>query len=247
VACDDCSERQALRLDPAKLFAAVPIAVAPVLLKQQAAAALEAAGVPMSGSKALGQAGGWPSRRWIRPAVMAAAALVVVVLVGLLTSARLGDGGLGDPVEQVQVNVPSTTTTADDGTFTAIIPEPEPDPVAPAAAPDPQDPVVVPPGGGAPAGPSVAPTTGTISTSGSAGTVSPPGQFPTVTWSTSGATTVSVSGPGLASSATRGSQAVCPGTIVNGVCRSAAGTYTYTLTASGPGGSVQRSASLTIG
>jgi hypothetical protein len=71
-----------------------------------------------------------------------------------------------------------------------------------------------------------------------------------VAWTTTGATSVTVGGPGLASGGASGGQQVCPGTVVSGaggsVCRSAPGTYTYTLTASGPGGSVQRSVTLTV-
>jgi hypothetical protein len=48
--CEQCSERRELKLQPAALFASVPIVAAPVLFKQQAAGALEAAGVPMDGS-----------------------------------------------------------------------------------------------------------------------------------------------------------------------------------------------------
>jgi RNA polymerase sigma factor (sigma-70 family) len=55
-ACDQCSERRELRLQPSAMFAAVPLVAAPVLLKQQTAHALEAAGVQMEGS-AFGSAG----------------------------------------------------------------------------------------------------------------------------------------------------------------------------------------------
>lgn len=48
--CATCNERQAAHLQPSALFASVPIVVAPLFLKQQAAGALEVAGVPMSGS-----------------------------------------------------------------------------------------------------------------------------------------------------------------------------------------------------
>lgn len=51
-ACDACTRRRTLRLDPAKLFAALPIPVAGLAVKQQAAAALAGAGVPMGGSTA---------------------------------------------------------------------------------------------------------------------------------------------------------------------------------------------------
>ena len=47
--CDTCDERQRTRVAPSAMFAAIPIA-APILFKQQAAAALTAAGVPMGGS-----------------------------------------------------------------------------------------------------------------------------------------------------------------------------------------------------
>lgn len=56
-ACDVCEERRALRLAPEAMFAAVPLAVAGPFLRTQAASALSGAGVPMSGSTALGGAG----------------------------------------------------------------------------------------------------------------------------------------------------------------------------------------------
>ena len=49
-ACDLCSRERSERLSPAALFGAAPFIAAPLLLKAQAASALEAAGVPMSGS-----------------------------------------------------------------------------------------------------------------------------------------------------------------------------------------------------
>jgi RNA polymerase sigma factor (sigma-70 family) len=52
--CDDCADRQRLRLAPEALFAAMPVMVAPPLLRAEAAAALGQAGVPMAGSSALG-------------------------------------------------------------------------------------------------------------------------------------------------------------------------------------------------
>jgi hypothetical protein len=59
----------------------------------------------------------------------------------------------------------------------------------------------------------------------------------TVSWSTSNATSVSVSGNGVSSTAASGSQ------YVSGL---AAGTYTYTLTAQGPGGPITQSATFTV-
>lgn len=56
--CADCSQERSERLAPAALFGAAPVVAAPILLRSQAASALEAAGVPMSGSVSLGGAGG---------------------------------------------------------------------------------------------------------------------------------------------------------------------------------------------
>ena len=55
-ACESCAERQQLRVAPEALFAAMPIALAPTVLRAEAAAALGEAGVPMGGSTALGNA-----------------------------------------------------------------------------------------------------------------------------------------------------------------------------------------------
>lgn len=51
--CVDCGRERTDRLSPAALFGAAPVVAAPILLRSQAAAGLEAAGVPMSGSSAL--------------------------------------------------------------------------------------------------------------------------------------------------------------------------------------------------
>jgi hypothetical protein len=59
----------------------------------------------------------------------------------------------------------------------------------------------------------------------------------TVSWSTSNATSISVSGNGVNSSAANGSQ------YVSGL---SAGSYTYTLTAQGPGGPITRTATFTV-
>jgi hypothetical protein len=53
-ACASCAERQQLRVAPEALFAAMPIAVAPTVLRAEAAAALGEAGVPMGGSTTIG-------------------------------------------------------------------------------------------------------------------------------------------------------------------------------------------------
>lgn len=59
----------------------------------------------------------------------------------------------------------------------------------------------------------------------------------TISWSTSNTTAVSVTGSGINSAATSGSQ------LVSGL---AAGTYTYTLTAQGNGGPITRTATFTV-
>lgn len=56
--CSSCNDERSERLAPASLFGAAPVVAAPILLKAQAASALEAAGVPMSGSASLGGTGG---------------------------------------------------------------------------------------------------------------------------------------------------------------------------------------------
>jgi len=135
--CADCSRRRETRLDPAKLFAAVPVAVAPVLLKAKAAAALEAAGVPMGGAGSASSGGGsggpegadpggegsggpddvapdarahrrrHPSRRAM--AFGAAAAAIVAVVVAVLAVEQLDDGGQVASVEAPVVTDPATT------------------------------------------------------------------------------------------------------------------------------------------
>ena len=55
--CVACDERQRIGLEPAALFAAIPLFAVPLALKQTAAAALAASGVPMGGSAFLAAAG----------------------------------------------------------------------------------------------------------------------------------------------------------------------------------------------
>ncbi len=56
--CEACADRRQLKLQPSALFASVPIVVAPIFIKTQAASALEALGVPMQGSSFAGGAAG---------------------------------------------------------------------------------------------------------------------------------------------------------------------------------------------
>ena len=294
-ACDACTRRRTLRLDPAKLFAALPIPVAGLAVKQQAAAALAGAGVPMGGSTATaasagattadagggsaghdgdGGVGGGPegdptptassgrtrrSRR--RAAAVGALAVLAVVAVLAVGVEALGDGGLRGTelvTEFSEAPVPTTTsTTSGEGTM-VLTPVPGDAPADGGGAADAADPVPDPGSGGgtppaAPEDPSVvtvppppaAPEGSLTASPPRLATVHPNGQL-VLSWSTSGATAVTVSGPGLSSASASGSQSVCPGTVVSSVCRAPAGTYTYRLTATGPGGTVERSASVTV-
>jgi RNA polymerase sigma factor (sigma-70 family) len=128
--CERCSERRQLRLQPATLFASVPVVVAPVVLKQQAAAALEAAGVPMDGSAFSPSAaadGAHPDRgadgrdtpsgpaaashrlRSVAARSLVAAVLVVVVVAVL--AARVHEGTVDDELT-VADSDPATTASA---------------------------------------------------------------------------------------------------------------------------------------
>ena len=60
--CEACTEDRDEVLAPERLFAMVPLALAPPLLKAKAAAALESGGVPMAGSRH-GRRGRWGRRR----------------------------------------------------------------------------------------------------------------------------------------------------------------------------------------
>jgi RNA polymerase sigma factor (sigma-70 family) len=55
--CVECDERQRIGLEPAALFAAVPLFAVPLAIKQTAAVALAASGVPMGGSAFVAAAG----------------------------------------------------------------------------------------------------------------------------------------------------------------------------------------------
>jgi RNA polymerase sigma factor (sigma-70 family) len=275
--CDECSRRRDTRLDPAQLFAAVPVVAAPILLKAKAAAALEAAGVPMTGASGAtgatgatgsGRAtGGSPSGRGRvsrRSVALGAVAIVVMItVVAVVFVESLDHDGPIVSVEGGPVAVtpttddPAVTTTTRPGRITVqVIPDPAPSDTTVDDAPDPGEvPVAEPnPGGGTPPPPPPPPAapTGAVS-------VSPSTRPPTVptaaeavvSWTSSNGTSVSISGPGLSSGAASGSQRVCPGTVVtdaagNTYCVAPVGTYTYTLTVTGPGGSVQRSATLTV-
>lgn len=254
-ACAECSTRRETRLDPAKLFAAVPVAVAPIVLKAKAAAALEAAGVPMTGSSGRGRR---PRSRRVL-AFAAAAVVVVALVVAVLAVESLDHDG---PIESAEAPVevepttaepPATTTTVAGGISVEVVPDPSPtdtvpeSPDGPVATPDPGSPPPTPPPPPPPAAPS-----GSISAAPSSRPPTvPTSQQAVISWASANGSTVSVSGPGLSSSAASGSQSVCPGSVVaqpggGTFCVSPAGSYTYTLTVTGPGGTVSRTTTLTV-
>ena len=377
--CTDCAKRRDLRLDPAQLFAAVPIVAVPAVFKAEAASALTAAGVPMQGSAAVGvgapgadagganagadggssvdggSADGGPSdggpgtegsgdvgsadspsgagqetvgdtgagdastsaatapggpsgetsamtevvaprsadgpptdgvtEDWAAPAsdddgddeapagrnrrralVLGGVALLLLgaVLTALVLGGSDGDGEADDASGiLVTDDEPVGTTTAPTTTEPAPTTTTEPQisvVVTPGGGPDGsggdpvEDPPVVPdPGSNPPSNPPPPPPppppapapTGSVA-------VSPP-TVPevstvrsTVSWSSGNATSVSISGPGLSSSAGSGAVQVCPGSLVGLTCTSAPGSYTYTLTVNGPGGTITRTATLTV-
>jgi len=126
-ACPQCTERRELRLQPSAMFAAVPLVAAPVLLKQQTAHALEAAGVVMDGSSFSssdgaggtsdgdggGQGDGRGRRhRARRSLVMALVAAVVLVVAVVALANRTDDGTIDELAVSAPSTLPTTTTVA---------------------------------------------------------------------------------------------------------------------------------------
>ena len=244
--CATCEERRRLRLDPAALFAAVPIMTVPSLLKAKVAHTLSGEGVPM-GRAAAGTGGGTPTpgrRHRLRRVVALVAAAVVLVVVGVLVAAESVDD---DPapsarLDDVRVSTtiaPSTApSTGPPATSPVVAPTTEPAADAPATS---VAPPVEPPTTAPPAPPSVqvrvsvapasAPMTYLRTTA------------PVLTWATTtGAASVEVSGPGVASSDATGSVPVCPTASSStwSVCVNPPGPVTYTITARDAAGAVIR-------
>jgi RNA polymerase sigma factor (sigma-70 family) len=263
--CADCSERQESRLSPAALFSAVPVAAAPVLLKQKTALALEGADVPMGGSQAAAGAGSGSSaglaRRLVRVAVPAAVGVTIVGLVVVLAAANVGEVETDD--EATPGSSTSTTAVTEPGAAAGeSTPELAPETTAPPAAssttaptsgafpaPGPVGPAFEPPPVLPPPPPPPPPS---IVSFGISPSRMPPGypmaSAPVLSWSVNGgAGTVSVSGPGLSSGAFSGSQGVCPGSVRSGWCTPGIGDHVYALIVRDQGGAVvdQRTATLT--
>lgn len=257
--CELCTEQRALKLEPSALFAATPFIIAP-MLKMQVAHALSGS-VPMGASQAVAGASGsvgasgvevvgpspeqvlppsrrppnhrpggphrpWHQRRsfWVPVAlVLATLAIVIAGIVAFAGSAN---------------EAPSTAPVVSSTT----LPKPTLD------NPDPKRPTnVAPVPNTATPGSAV---TGSIDMA-PASLSSPydfPSGAPTLDWETAGAASVQVSGPGVSSTATSGSQPVCPGLELRGECSAASGVYTYELVARNASGTVvlDRTTTLTI-
>jgi RNA polymerase sigma factor (sigma-70 family) len=119
--CAACGTDRDELLAPDRLFAVVPIALAPPLLKAKAAAALESGGVPMAGSEHLEHPadGGSASRRRRvgRALVPAGAAAVVILALVVALAGRAGDGEL-----RTSAAVGDSDTTATDGSAESAAP-----------------------------------------------------------------------------------------------------------------------------
>jgi RNA polymerase sigma factor (sigma-70 family) len=222
--CDICGERRELRLQPSALFASIPIVVAPVLFKTKAAAALEAAGVPMGGSsfgtatahdgdgidsdgtdgdadRSLDESGDTSPaqhRRLRRTLAMTTCAAIVVLALVLI----LGDRVHHEDDLEVASEAPVTTiaTTASTAAPTTASTTPPTAAVEPPPTETTSPPLVPPAGstptssGGSPAPPAV--TIDVAMTPSSSGTVYVVGpDSPTLTWRVTGAATVQVEGP----------------------------------------------------
>ncbi len=270
--CAQCARRRELKLEPSALFAATPFVVAP-LVKQEVAHALAAQGVPVGSSgTAAGDSGSTagtegspeaqpetlvergpdaevatsaprPGAR-VRRGVLVGGVVVIVALlaVGVVLAEHTDEAGVrasrtdttrGSVAAPSTTIAPPATTPISEGPATTGAPRV----VAPPALP-PEPPPPPPP----------APVSGSISIAPGSSTVStfPP---PTLTWSTTNAVTVQVSGPGLSSTQAAGSVPVCPGSPAGPFCTAVPGSYTYTVRATDSTGAVvfERSATFTVG
>jgi RNA polymerase sigma factor (sigma-70 family) len=255
--CDACSERRTLRLSPTALFAATPIAAAPVALKERIADGLAGHGVPMAGSRHAPERRGRRPRNLLRAGIAAAATVALGAGAALLAGG--GDSGPGSDAAAPDRRAALVTTTTTSSTTTTTT-QPPPQPITPgdgpALAPTPDAPAG-PPGGTAadavveeppPPPPPPPPVTADLTLAPDTIPMGyPMSGAPVLAWSTSGGAAVLVTGPGFSSSAAGGSAPVCPGSTA-AVCTASAGTYTYTLVVEDGLGQVvaHRTATLTI-
>ena len=247
--CETCAELRRTELEPSRLFAAIPILVLPAL-KAKVAAALAGAGVPMDGSKAGEYEEPQPdtgksARRTRRFLAGAAAVFVILVLVVIVGASRVGDMTAELEVggnEPSNAAAPTTTSSTSPTTVTTTT---APVSTTTIAAPTTTAPVVVVPTTIAPVETTVAPTTIPVTTT----TVAPvirlalspatrPRSYlmsgagsdaPVLTWSAGPSPyEVYVSGNGLGTSKSSGTQRLCPGEVTV----TANGTFCFT---DGPG------------
>ena len=245
--CEACAADRDEVLAPERLFAVVPIALAPPLLKAKAAAALETAGVPMAGSE---HARGGPSGRRRRPwRGLAAAGVAAVATIGLVVAlaGRAGNGesrtatidatestSTGDGVSTpgpTPPSVPATTTSAPPSTAgdpdigTSVVSTAPPVTRAPSTT-EPPTTTTSPP---------AAPTIGGFRASLQRGACEQALPGTAIVWQSSGGTAQSIGAPDGSATpvGTEGSQIFCP---------HQPGTWTFTVT--GPGGTATATASV---
>ena len=241
--CDECAARRRLRLDPAKMFAAIPIISVPAL-KAKSAYALSEAGVPMSGSQAFGGDHGDHARRRrgrTRRILLGSGAAIAVLLLVLIVSVNGLDR---DPVTVVDIAHEATTTSAHRTSSTTSILSSTT--VAPATT---IVPIVVPP---VTTPPTTPPTVTTVAAPTTTTTTIPPSirlsisqseipagypmdAAPTLSWTVLHAARAHASDSvgELDENTKSGTAAVCPGTVAaaNNVCTAKPGTYVYSLDA----------------
>jgi RNA polymerase sigma factor (sigma-70 family) len=242
--CEACAADRDEVLAPERLFAAVPIALAPPLLKAKAAAALEAGGAPMAGSEhARGRGSGRRRRPWRGVTAVAAAVVVTLGLVVVLAG-RAGNGELNtatiDATTSTSIRpgssragtvppgVPapttsSTSTTVDAGTGTS----------AGSTAPPATPPPTTAPPTTTTTDPPAPPTIGGFRASVQADACGPGTLGTTLAWQSSGGTAQSIVAPdgSVTAVGAGGSQAFCPHQP-----------GTWTLTVTGPGGTATATA-----
>lgn len=252
--CAECQQRRQLRLEPSKMFAALPILSIP-MLKSKIAHALDMSDVPMGESEALlieVEPEIVDGRRHPRARQLLAGGVGLVVVV-FTVGAFAEDVDAPVTRNALSTRVTTTTKAGDLTTTTIAVPGATDDPGAsttsttkvavPGGFPLPGDPTSNP--GGPPPGPTppVPPPAPAATISGPARTST---ESPyTITWSSSGADSVSVTGPGLSSGQPSGSLTRC-NTGIPTACRNDAGPQTYTITAVNAGGTTTRSVTVYV-
>jgi RNA polymerase sigma factor (sigma-70 family) len=237
-ACEECSERKRLRLDPAKMFAAIPIMAVPSL-KSKVAHALDAEGVSMQGSTDLGgpgdpEADTGPNRHGRRNALIGAGVVIAVIILFFVVSALAGGDGDDNVVVAATTSTSSSTSTSTSTSSTSTSTSSTTSTTSTTVVP-----VVVP----TTPPPTVPVTTTTVVSlqppdftlePGTAPRTYPMSQAPLLSWDGKNAVRLKVSGPaGFVKRTIEGSASVCPGNVSAGaggdVCTTTPGTYTYEL------------------